>query len=350
MLSKRQVVTGITLWLLVFGAFVILTGPEEFRGNIDAISYEELAVMLVAVAAGVVSMGLCLYVLARNLGLGLSAVESVFLNAAVSLAHNLTPFGQAGGIPVGAAIVSTRSTSRYEEILAALSMKDIVSFVPAILIFVFVGPYLLLVEQSIPATIRPILGAFSLFVVLICGLVVAIHRNSARAHRLLQRIAAGVNRTVARLPRVPALDADELERRLDDFSDSLGELASHRPTVVLASAFATGSFLAQGTLVWLTFGAIGVEIPLSLAIFSVPVSLLASGLPLPGGTGGVEAVQITVITVFVGVATGSATTAVVLSRGLVFWTPIVLGTLTLLALNIHRRRTGGMPEGTDEST
>lgn len=350
MLSKRQVVTAIVFWLLVFGAFVILTGPEEFRGNIDAISYEELAVMLVAVGAGVVSMGLCLYVLARNLGLGLSAVESVFLNTAVSLAHNLTPLGQAGGIPVGAAIVSMRSTSRYEEILAALSMKDIVSFVPAILVFVFVGPYLLLVEQSIPGPIRPFLGAFSLFVVLVCVLVFAVNRNSATAHRLLQRIAAAVNRTVARLPYVPALDADELERRLDDFSDSLGDVASDRTTVVLATAGATGSFLAQGTLVWLTFAAIGAEIPLALAIFSVPVSLLASGLPLPGGTGGVEAVQITVITVFVGVGTGSATTAVVLSRGLVFWTPIVLGTLTLLALNVQRRRAGGPSEQPDEST
>ena len=344
MLSKRRVVTGISLWLLVFGAFVILTGPDEFRGNVDAIGYDELAVMLVAVAAGVVSMGLCLYVLAHNLGLGLAAVESVFLNAAVSLAHNLTPFGQAGGIPVGAAIVSTRSTSRYEEVLAALSMKDIVSFVPAILIFVFVGPYLLVVEQSIPGPIRPFLAAFSLFVVLVCLLVVAVNRNSKTAHRLLQRVAAAVNRTVARLPRVPSLDGAELERRLDEFSGSLGDLASNRTTVVLSSAFATGSFLAQGTLVWLTFAAIGAEIPLALAIFSVPVSLLASGLPLPGGTGGVEIVQVSIITVFVGVGTGSATTAVVLSRGLVFWTPIVLGTLTLLVLNIQRRRAGGVPD------
>jgi len=350
MLSKRQVVTAITVWLLVFAVFVILTGPEEFRGNIDAISADELAVMLGAVGAGVVSMGLCLYVLARNLGLGISAVESVFLNAAVSLAHNLTPLGQAGGIPVGAAIVSMRSTGRYEQILAALSMKDIVSFVPSILIFVFVGPYLLLVERSIPGAIRPFLAAFSVFVVLVCALVVAVHRSSGAAHRLLQRVAAAVNRTVARLPYVPALDADELERRLDGFSDSLGELASDRPTVLLATAGATGSFLAQGTLVWLTFAAIGADIPLALAIFSVPVSLLASGLPLPGGTGGVEAVQITVITVFVGVGTGSATTAVVLSRGLVFWTPIVLGTLTLLVLNIQRRRAGGPHGGTDEST
>jgi uncharacterized protein (TIRG00374 family) len=350
MLSKKQATTAISLWLLVFGAFVILTGPDEFRGNIDAISADELAVMLGAVGAGVVSMGLCLYVLARNLDLGISAVESVFLNAAVSLAHNLTPLGQAGGIPVGAAIVSMRSTSGYERILAALSMKDIVSFVPAILVFVFVGPYLLVAERSIPGPIRPFLAAFSVFVVLVCALAFAVHRNSGTAHRLLQRVAAAVNRTVARLPYVPALDADELEGRLDEFSDSLGDLASDRPTVVLASAGATGSFLAQGTLVWLTFAAIGAEIPLALAIFSVPVSLLASGLPLPGGTGGVEAIQITVITVFVGVGTGSATTAVVLSRGLVYWTPIVLGALTLLVLNIEKRRTGGPSERPDEST
>ena len=338
MLSKRQVVIGVTLWLAVFGVFVVLAGPEDFLDNLDKISYSELAVMLGAVGVGVVAMGSTLYVIGRNIGLGLSVIESIFLNTAVSLAHNLTPFGQAGGIPLGAAILSTRSTSRYEECLAALSLKDIVSFVPAILVFVLGGPYLILYEQSIPERLRPLFAAFTLMVVLVVGLVLAVHRNSARAHRILQRIAAGVNRTVARFPYVPAVDSDELEQRLDEFSDSLGAVASDRPTVVLASALATTAFVAQGTLLWLTLGAIGIDIPIALAVFVVPVSLLASGLPLPGGSGGVEGVQILVLTVIAGTGLQSTTTAVIVSRGLVFWTPIVLGSFTLTALGIQRRR------------
>jgi len=345
MLSKRQVVLGILIWLLVFGIFIVVAGIGDFVETLSTISLDELAVMLCAVAVGVVSMGSCLYVLIRSLGLGLSLVESIFLNTAVSLAHNLTPFGQAGGVPIGAAILSTRSDSNYEEFFAALSMKDLVSFVPAILVFVIGGSYILLYEQSIPDRLRPLFGIFAFMVFLICGLVLLIHRYSAVAHRLLSRLVAAVNRTVARLPFVPTIDDEELQERLDNFSASIGDIAADRKTVVLASALATSAFLAQGTLLWLTLGAVGVEIPVALAIFIVPVSLLASGLPLPGGSGGVESVQILTILAVAGTEATTTITAVVLSRGLVFWTPIVLGSLTLLTINVQEIRTTEGKEG-----
>jgi len=335
MLSKRQVVVGVLFWLLIFGAFVVLAGIGDFVETLSTISFDELAVMLSAVAVGVVSMGSCLYVLVRNLGLGLSLVETIFLNTAVSLAHNLTPFGQAGGVPIGAAILSTRSESNYEEFFAALSMKDLISFVPAILVFVIGGSYILLYEQSVPDQLRPLFGIFAAAVVLICGAVLLVNRYSAAAHRLLERLVAWVNRTVARFPLVPELDSEELQDRLDNFSASIGQIASDRGTVILASALATTAFVAQGTLLWLTLGAVGVEVPWALAVFIVPVSLLASGLPLPGGSGGVESVQILMILAVAGTTSTPTITAVVLSRGLVFWTPIVLGSLTLFTLKIQ---------------
>jgi len=326
---------GVLFWLLIFGAFVVLAGIGDFVETLSTISFDELAVMLSAVAVGVVSMGSCLYVLVRNLGLGLSLVETIFMNTAVSLAHNLTPFGQAGGVPIGAAILSTRSESNYEEFFAALSMKDLISFVPAILVFVLGGSYILLYEQSVPDRLRPLFGIFAVVVVLICGAVLLVNRYSAAAHRLLERLVAGVNRTVARFPLVPELDSEELQDRLDNFSASIGQIASDRGTVILASALATTAFVAQGTLLWLTLGAVGVEIPWALAVFIVPVSLLASGLPLPGGSGGVESVQILMILAVAGTTSTPTITAVVLSRGLVFWTPIVLGSLTLFTLKIQ---------------
>ncbi|MEF8812277.1 MAG: lysylphosphatidylglycerol synthase transmembrane domain-containing protein [Halovenus sp.] len=345
MLGKRQVILGILIWLLIFGVFVVLAGIGDFVETLSTISRDELAVMLAAVAVGVVSMGSCLYVLVRSLGLGLSLFEAVFLNTAVSLAHNLTPFGQAGGVPIGAAILSTRSDSNYEEFFAALSMKDLVSFVPAILVFVIGGSYILLYEQSVPDRLRPLFGIFAFMVVLICGTVLLVRQYSEVAHRLLGRLVGWVNRTIARLPFVPTLDSEELQTRLDNFSASIGEIASDRKTVVLASSLATTAFLAQGTLLWLTLGAVGVEVPWTLAVFIVPVSLLASGLPLPGGSGGVESVQILTLLAVASPDSTSTITAVVLSRGLVFWTPIVLGSLTLLTLNVQKIRTTEGKEG-----
>jgi uncharacterized protein (TIRG00374 family) len=325
---------AVLIWVLIFGAFITLAGVGDVIDELGKISSTEFAWILTAVATGVVAMGACLYVITRNLGLGGSLIEIIFLNTSVSMAHNVTPFGQAGGVPIGAAILTQRLEGDYEESLAALSMKDIVSFVPAIVVFIFVGGYLFLYSQSLPDKLRPLIGAFSLFVVGICGAVLAVRRYPDVVQTLLERIVNGLNGVAKWLPLAPSLEPEEVNDRVTSFSESLGQVASDKPTVLLASTFATTSFVAQGCLLWITAAAVGIEMPVALAVFIVPVSLLASGLPVPGGSGGVEGVQILMIELMVGAEGSAMVAAVVLSRGLVYWTPIVLGTLTLIALQI----------------
>jgi len=334
MISKRQAVVGVLFWVLIFGAFVTLAGIGDFVDTLGTISSRELVWILGAVAVGVVSMGSCLHVICRSIGLGSSVIETIFLNTSVSLAHNLTPFGQAGGAPIGAVILSQRFEGEYEECLAALSIKDIVSFTPAILVFVFGGGYIVFFEPAVPEQLRPLFGGFALLVVLVVSSVLAIRLRPSVVRRLLQRLAGAVNRIAARIPFVPSLEPEDLADRLRNFSDSIADVASDRVTVTVASALATSAFVAQGCLLWLTLDAVGVEIPVALAVFIVPVSLLASGLPLPGGSGGVESVQILMIFATTGASRTPTITAVVLSRGLVFWTPIVLGSITLLVLQL----------------
>lgn len=335
MIDKKQIVGGILIWALVLGAFVTLIGVGDFVEQVREISSSEFGLMLVAVGAGVVSMGSCLYVIARSLDLGGGLVETIFLNTSVSLAHNLTPFGQVGGAPIGAVILSQRFDGNYEESLAALSMKDVISFVPAILVFVFGGLYIVLFEQAIPDPLRPIMAAFALFVVAIVTAVLAVRRFPEYMQALLRRLVAGLNGIASRLPLVPSLEPDEVNSRVVNFSESIGQVASDRKTVVLSSALATSAFVAQGCLLWITLHAIGVDISIPLAIFTVQASLLASGLPLPGGSGGVEGAQVLILTTMVGAAADPVGTAVVLSRGLVFWTPIVLGSITLFVFQLQ---------------
>jgi uncharacterized protein (TIRG00374 family) len=330
MLSKRKAAIGVGFWVLIFGAFVTLAGVGDFVDRLTAISSFEIALLLATVAAGTLAMGLCFYVIARSLDLGLGLIESIFLNTSIGLAHNLTPFGQAGGEPIAAAIVSQRSDRPYEECLAALSAKDIVSFVPAILVFTFGGGYIVLFERSVPEQLRPLFAAFTAVVVIAVTTFFAIRRYPTVTRATLHRLVGGLNRVVSHLPYITGFDEDEIEHRIHNFSDSMGQVAADRPTVVLSSAFATTAFVLQGYLLWLALQAVGVDIPVILAVFIVPVSLLASGLPLPGGSGGVESVQVLLIlATTAGAATAPTITAVVLSRGLVFWTPIVLGSLTL---------------------
>ncbi|ERG89749.1 MAG: putative integral membrane protein [halophilic archaeon J07HX5] len=320
-----------------FAIFVVIVGPNEFISNASQLSPARFSVMLAVNGAVTVATGIALYLIARNVGLGFSPVESVFLNTTAELAHNLTPFGQAGGIPVSGAILSRRTDRPYEECLAALSAKDIVGFVPAIVIFVFGGGYLTAFDRSIPAAFRRYIAAFAVVVTLGVTVGVLVYRYQAAAFRRISRIIAWINRIVARLPRGSSLDEQEVQARIENFSDSVESVASDPPTVVAASAMTTAAVTAQGILLWLTLTGVGVSITPVVTVFIIPISLLASALPLPGGSGGVEALQ-TILTVAATGAPGATVlTAVVVSRGLVYWTPIVLGSMTFITMEIREQ-------------
>jgi len=335
MLSKRKAVFGILLWLLVLGAFVALTGIDEFISQLRQITIEEFAWLLLPITGSVVFMGTTLYIITRDLGLGVGWIEAIFMNTSVSLAHNLTPFAQAGGAPLGAVVLADRSGKPYEECLAAISMKDMFSFVPTIVIFLVGGPYLWLYNDSLPRQIQLAFGLFAVLAFLAIVIVAAVRRYPEVVKRGIKRLVNWINVPVGRIPKVPNVSEEEVERRVDNFSASIGEVVTNKTTVVLASTLTTSAFVAQGLLLWLTLGAVGIEISAMLAVFIVPVSLFASGLPLPGGSGGVEATQIFILFILTAAAREPVTVAVVLSRGMVYWTPIILGSISLVVFQLQ---------------
>lgn len=337
MIGRRQAAVGVASWVVVFAIFVVIAGPGEFIDNASQLSPARFAMMLAVNGTGTVAMGIALYLMARRVGLGFSPVESVFLNTTVGLAHNLTPFGQAGGIPVSGAILSRRTDRPYEECLAALSAKDVVGFVPAVVIFVFGGGYLTAFGRSTPAAFRRYIAAFAVVVALGITIAALVYWYQTVAFRLMSRLVAWMNRIVARLPRVPSLDEQEVQARIENFADSVESVTSDPPTVVAASAMTTTAVTSQGILLWLTLTGVGVSIAPAVTVFIIPVSLLASALPLPGGSGGVEALQ-TLLAVAATDAQGATVlTAVVVSRGLVYWTPIVLGSMTFVTMEIREQ-------------
>lgn len=336
MISRRRALTAVILWLLIFAVFVALTGEQKFVSTLSQVSAVELAVILAAVSVGVITMGGSLFVISRHLDIGVSLVETIFLNTSVSLAHNLTPFGQAGGAPIGAVVLSDRSGDSYEKCLAAISVKDIVGFVPSILIFTIGGTYLVVFEQSVTGRLRQAFAVFTVFVFLVVVSAILVRQYPDRVRRYLHRFVALLNRTVGQIPRIPSLDETEIERRVDNFSDSVGNVSSDRKTIFLASLLATASFLAKGCQLWLALRAVGVEIPLMLAIFIYPTSLLASAAPTPGGSGAIEGIQIGMILAATPAGKELVIPAVTLSRGLIYWTPIVLGSITISVFQLEK--------------
>jgi uncharacterized protein (TIRG00374 family) len=334
--NRRHAVAGVLVWVAVFVLFVALAGPRDFVDAVTAISQPRFAAMMALNALGTVCMGLTLYVVARGAGLTVSPVESIFLNATVSLMKRFTPLGQASGVPAGGAIISWWTKQPFERSVAAMSMKEVVAFVPGILVFLFGGTYIVFTDKPVPTRLRSLAAIFSLGVAGFVIAVVLVYRNPAAAREAIYRAVSSLNRGIAQVPRVPELDATEIQDRVDGFSESVEQIASNRWTVTVACALATTAVLTQGALLWVALAGVGVETALAVTIFVVPVSLLASAVPLPGGGGGIEGTQVLLLLAMVDGHEAQIVTAVAVSRGLVFWTPVIVGALTLTGIQVRR--------------
>jgi len=96
--------------------------------------------------------------------------QVVFIYAGAVFANNVTPFGQAGGEPVAALLISKTSDARYETSLVGIASVDVLNVVPSIsLILVGVGYY-----ATTAALGDHLVTAVGSAVVLIAGIVIAL--------------------------------------------------------------------------------------------------------------------------------------------------------------------------------
>ncbi|MFC7072165.1 YbhN family protein [Halovenus rubra] len=335
-IRRRHVAAGVLTWVAVFAVFILLAGPTEFVDAATNLSQARLAGILVMNALGTISMGLTLYTVSRGAGLNVSPIESVFLNTTVNLANNFTPFGQASGLPAGGVIMSRWTGQSFEKSVAALSTKELVGFTPGILIMLFGGSYIALFDATIPERIRSPVTVFTVSIAAFVLVLALIYRNPDPAHRVIHWVVTKLNHGIGYVPRLSKVEEDEIQRRVDGFSDSIEEISTNKPVVIVAATLTTFATVTQGVLLWIALGGVNVDISLALVVFIVPVSLLASAIPTPGGSGGIEAAQIGLIFAMTGGQRATIITAVVITRGIIYWTPIAVGSLTLAGIQFKK--------------
>ncbi len=339
-LGRREAAAAIVVWALVIGGLVGVVGVDRFADAASAISPARLTLLLALRGLGVTFAGLALYLIIRRAGLELPVVTTVFVSTGLGLVHKLMPFGQATGIPVASWLLARWTAAPYERCFAALSMRALVGFVPAGIVFVGGGGYLVASGRPVPARIRPVVVAFALVVLAAAAIVVVGYWCHRAARRLLEEGLSTALRAGNRLSLISSTEDSELRARVGGFAASMRTLGTAPLTVTGAGGLLTAAFLTRGALLWLTLDAVGVSVSLVLALVVIQLSLLASGIPIPGGTGGIEGLQILLLVTVAGAPTAPTVTAVVISRGLVFWTTIVLGSLTLVGMRARTRTFG----------
>lgn len=256
------------------------------------------------------SWGVALWNVLQALDVEIPVHLAVLVNAAGAFVNHVSPFGQAGGEPVTAYLLTRSAETEYEVNLASVASLDAIHVIPS-LSFATIGVCYYVTTTAIGPGLELLFA--SIVVVTACTPVIAVvlwrHRTSIE--RRIVILLTYVLRTIAPVvPRISPPDATAVADRVGGFVRALEVVAADRRRLVAAVGFSAGGWAIQAVGLWIAFLAVDAPIPLSIPFFVVPIGTMASVLPTPGGLGGIEVVNVTLITLLTGVSAGTIAVAV----------------------------------------
>jgi uncharacterized protein (TIRG00374 family) len=307
------VVAGILLYLLGFAA-----GWDAIAGALRGAHYRWLVVAGVSTILGLVAWGKAWQVVIAAIGIEVRFRRLVVTYFAATFANYVTPFGQAGGEPFIAYVLSADTGASYEDSLASVVTADLLNLLP-FFNFAAIGMVVLLWRARLPDAIRPL--AFGLTALAVAIPVIAYvgwnHRDGVEAGVLW--LLGPVARHTKRF------SLSGVRRRIDRFYAALEVLADRPRELLYALVFSYAGWVFFALPLYLSALAIDVQIDPLLVLFIVPASTIAGLMPTPGGTGGVEAVLVLLLGPLVGLAVPQATAIALLYRVASYWFAIVVG-------------------------
>jgi hypothetical protein len=253
-----------------------------------------------------VSWGLALWNVLRALDIEVPLHTALLVNAAGAFADHITPFGQAGGEPVTAWLLNQTAETDYEVSLASIASLDAINVVPS-LTFATVGALYYTTTAAgtglgaLPAAVLAVTVGLSVT-------VTVVWRYRATVRRPLGASVGAVGRYV--LGAVPRVSYDAVAERIEGFLDALARVAVSRRRLAAAVGCSGVGWGLQAVGLWVTFLALESTVPLYVPFFVIPLGKVGSVLPTPGGLGGTEAVNVTLLSVLTGAAAPTIAAAV----------------------------------------
>jgi len=269
--------------------------------------------------------GLTLRAVLGSLDVRVPVATSFLVYAAAVFTNNVTPFGQAGGEPVSALLISKATDTRYETGLVAIASVDVLNVVSSIALMtlgVSVHASSFALGSGVYVALGSVLGSAT--VLLVAFTLVRRYRE-----RFIERTAGVVARAFAALRRVPIGSQPpsraDVADRMRGFFRNVERVAADRRGLAVALSLSALGWVLQAVALVGAFAALGRTLPLSVALFVIPLAYLAGATPLPGGLGGIEAAFVGLLVPTTGIEAAVVTAGVLVFRIAVYWLPLVLG-------------------------
>jgi uncharacterized protein (TIRG00374 family) len=288
-----------------------------------------VGLMLVFAVFWLAAWGGTLQTVLTAMGVDIRTRTAFFVYAAAVFANNVTPFGQAGGEPVTALLVSNVSGKRYETGLVSIASVDVLNAVSSIaLMFLGLGVYTS--RFTLGTSVTAAVGSIVVLVIVIVSVFTLGWRYRGRLiDRLANPIAAAINK-FRRGPLATDTEVTEagVAKRLRRFEGNVETVAGDRRRLILALSLSTAGWILQTAALVTAFSALGETVPVAVSLFVIPLANLAGMAPLPGGLGGIEAAFVALLVPTTGIAAPIVTAAVLLFRVAIYWMPVVVGGTT----------------------
>jgi uncharacterized protein (TIRG00374 family) len=337
--DRRTTITGFAGALIVLAILFWFVGISEITQILSQAKLPYVAAVVVFAILWMCCWGMSLHTVLHALGSSVRARSAILVFTAAVFSNNITPFGQAGGEPVSALLISEAADSEYETGLAAIASVDTLHFVPSIgLATIGLGTFAV---RSVTVDRNFYFAAIAV------GLLATVFLGGAL---LGWRYRYEIEQTVVRvvtpivqwlwgvLPRMDPPTRKDVKRSVEGFFTAIDRVAGSRRTILLASLYSTAGWLSLSTALWLSLASLGHAVPFVAALIVVPVGSIAAITPLPGGLGGIEAAFIGLLISTTSVAAPVAGAAIVIYRLGTYWLPVAVGGSTAAMLGERRRR------------
>jgi uncharacterized protein (TIRG00374 family) len=324
--DRITTILGFAAALLVLSAVVWFIGVDEV---LDALTQADRSILVLIVGVAAVwlsAWGLALWRVLGAIGSPIPAPKAIFVFSAAVFSNNVTPFGQAGGEPISALLISSAADSEYETGLAAIASVDTLHFVPSVGFSILGFTFIVATAAELTRNVVvAALGAVVLIAVILTAATLG-WRYQNRVEATIVRIVTPIVRVLGRVvPGQSIPSPEDIRHRIDGFLESVGRVANDRRTIATAMSFSAIGWFALATSLWLSLYALGYVVPFAATLFVVPVGSIAGATPLPGGLGGLDAAFIALLVPTAGVSASVATAAVLIHRGATYWLPTIFG-------------------------
>jgi glycosyltransferase 2 family protein len=331
MIQRRVTAVGFFGTLVILSGILYLVGIEDLLQELSRADTGLVALVGAITVGWLVAWALGLRAVLAVLGVRLSVVRSFLVLNGAMFSNNVTPFGQAGGEPFAALLISKVAEMEYERGLAAIASVDAINFLPSVTL-ALVGAAYFATKITFSQRLRAATGLIVGLAVVVPLLIYLGWLNQDAIERRLESVLTPVIQRLTKvLSGVSPPDESNIKSRIEGFFVAIERIATNRRGMVFTLTAATLGWVFQMIALWVAFWAIGTPIPFSVMLFVVPMGALASITPLPGGAGGIETALVAILANLPSITVGleTALAAVVIFRGFVYWIPILIGGLVV---------------------